>query len=350
MLTITSGNLLRDSADVLVNPVNTVGVMGKGLALQFKRAFPDNYNTYRNAHSERQLRAGKILAVPIQDGRWIVNFPTKRHWRQPSRLEDVSAGLDDLKRFLTEMPVNSVAVPPLGCGNGGLPWPEVRRLITEKLGSLDVSIRLYEPGTPTADQMVDSPQPPELQVEHGYLMAGIHRYIRQSWESGIAMAPRMSLIEAHKVAYFLQRSGLTLKLAFDKGHYGPYAPALDRFFAVAEGHYVRGYGDGTGGARADLWLLPKGMAAAESAELRDEFATAWQRVAAQVTGYEDPHGMELLASVDYLLEQLPSDQHTTEALRNQLAGWNDRKRQAFTAHHVAVALARLTEQPLVQTR
>lgn len=141
------GDLLRDDAWGLVNPVNTAGVMGKGLARQFKRAFPDVFAAYAEACGDGRVRPGEVFAVPADEGRWVLNFPTKRHWRSRSRLDDIEAGLDDLVRVLVELEIVSVAVPPLGCGHGGLEWGAVRGLIGAKLGSLDVDVRLYVPET-----------------------------------------------------------------------------------------------------------------------------------------------------------------------------------------------------------
>lgn len=146
MISLVEGDLLKDDADVLVNPVNIVGVMGKELALQFKRAFPDNFSAYQRACKQNALQPGGVLATAIPGDRWIVNLPTKRHWRQASHIEDVAAGLDGLVRFLNGTPIDSVAVPPLGAGHGGLPWPAVRGLITDKLTPVDITVRLYQPG------------------------------------------------------------------------------------------------------------------------------------------------------------------------------------------------------------
>lgn len=132
MIVERAGDLLRDDAQALVNPVNTAGVMGKGLALQFKRAYPDNFTAYAKACAEGRLHPGEILCVPVDD-RWILNFPTKRHWRSKSRLEDIGTGLEALARVLDERHITSVAVPPLGCGHGGLAWTTVRPLITTTL-------------------------------------------------------------------------------------------------------------------------------------------------------------------------------------------------------------------------
>ncbi|MGW0193614.1 macro domain-containing protein [Nonomuraea sp. NPDC003201] len=147
MITETTGDLLQDDAQALVNAVNTVGVMGKGIALEFKQAFPEVFAAYAQACADGRMRIGHVLPVRLGDGdRWVLNFPTKRHWRQKSRLPDIAAGLDDLARLLVELRLGSIAIPPLGCGHGGLAWPEVRALIRERLGDLDLDIRLYGPG------------------------------------------------------------------------------------------------------------------------------------------------------------------------------------------------------------
>jgi O-acetyl-ADP-ribose deacetylase (regulator of RNase III) len=135
---LTCGDLLRADVEALVNPVNCVGVMGRGLAAQFKRAFPENFRAYRDACGRRQIAPGKLLVVetgaPMP--RYVVNFPTKRHWRDRSRLEDVEAGLDALTGAIRKHEIRSLAVPPLGCGLGGLDWDDVRSRIERALGDL----------------------------------------------------------------------------------------------------------------------------------------------------------------------------------------------------------------------
>ncbi|SEG23554.1 O-acetyl-ADP-ribose deacetylase (regulator of RNase III), contains Macro domain [Nonomuraea solani] len=151
MIREVDGDLLGDDAQALVNAVNLAGVMGKGIALQFKRAFPEVFTAYAEACARGDLRPGKVFPVRTAD-RWVLNFPTKRHWRQRSRLDDIDAGLDDLARLLVELDLQSVAVPPLGCGHGGLPWSAVHPLILDRLGPLDLDIRLYGPSHPTMDR------------------------------------------------------------------------------------------------------------------------------------------------------------------------------------------------------
>ncbi len=149
MITFRKGNLLDAPADALVNTVNTVGVMGKGIALLFKHAFPENFQAYDAACRRNEVHVGHMFVTenPLFFGpKWIINFPSKKHWRDPSKLEWITAGLEDLRRVITERGIRSVAVPALGCGNGGLNWADVPREIERLLGSLsDVDIQVFEP-------------------------------------------------------------------------------------------------------------------------------------------------------------------------------------------------------------
>lgn len=148
MIRFTQGNLLEARTEALVNAVNTVGVMGKGIALMFKQRFNENFCLYSAACKANEVQTGKMFVTPVYelDGpRWIVNFPTKQHWRAKSRMEWVVDGLQDLRRFLVEQQINSIAIPPLGAGNGGLKWAEVREQIERALGDLNVDILVFEP-------------------------------------------------------------------------------------------------------------------------------------------------------------------------------------------------------------
>ena len=148
MIRFTQGDLFASGCEALVNPVNCVGVMGKGLALQFRHRFPANYDAYRIACARREVRPRRCFVFDTGAGRprFILNFPTKRHWRDRSRLEHIARGLDDLVRILDRRGIVSAAIPPLGCGLGGLPWPAVRALLVDRLAPCeDVSIVIHEP-------------------------------------------------------------------------------------------------------------------------------------------------------------------------------------------------------------
>lgn len=147
MITLATGNLLDAKVDALVNPVNTVGVMGKGLALQFKKAFPANFRAYEAAAKAGALEIGKMFVFTSEAApRYIINFPTKRHWREPSTLAYVDSGLRDLLAVVRERDIRSLAVPALGAGLGGLAWSDVRPLIERAFaGMADVNVLLFEP-------------------------------------------------------------------------------------------------------------------------------------------------------------------------------------------------------------
>lgn len=347
MIVETTGNLLLDNAQALVNTVNTVGVMGKGLALQFKRAFPSNFDTYARACADGRVEPGRIFITSLGDGRWILNFPTKRHWRQPSRLEDIRSGLDDLVRTIVELGVSSVALPPLGCGNGGLNWQVVRPLIFEKLDRLDVEIRLYGPGTPSPEEMPVRSRRPELTRTRARLLAAINRYTQAAFAAGVAVDANTSLLEAHKVVYLVQAGGLDLGYRFERGHFGPYSADLDREISAMEGHYLIGFGDGTGGARADLRLLPAAEQAERHVANDDEFRMVWSRVAQAVFGYEYPDGMELLSTVHFIARQY--DRLDATEVARQVAAWNPRKQRLFPSEDVHTACHHLQQATLLRS-
>ena len=149
MIAVVCGNLLDAPVEALVNAVNTVGVMGKGIALQFRQAFPENYAAYRTACKRGDVQPGAMFVVPVQrlaGPRMIINFPTKRHWKDRSRLADIDAGLIDLVRVVQEAQIPSIAVPALGCGQGGLAWEVVRPRIVAAFALLpDVAVQLFAP-------------------------------------------------------------------------------------------------------------------------------------------------------------------------------------------------------------
>ena len=165
--TDATGDLLEATADALVNTVNTVGVMGKGIALQFKHAYPSMFKDYAQACKRGEVRLGEMWvfdAGQVTHPRWIVNFPTKGHWRSNSRILDIETGLEDLRRTIRELAVTSIAVPPLGCGNGGLDWDIVRPLIEQGLAGLDTEVLLYVPAVGRMDADSASGRTPFAQL------------------------------------------------------------------------------------------------------------------------------------------------------------------------------------------
>ena len=230
------GNLLKADVEALANSVNTVGVMGKGIALQFQERVPGEFQGLRGSLQEAGRELGEVFVFDngqLMPPRWIINFPTKGHWRARSRIRDVADGLDDLRHVIEELEISSIALPPLGCGHGGLDWDEVRSLIEERLGDLDVVVHLYAPeGAPDAADMVVSTPRPKLTTNTAALVSVIDQY------SQVALL--VSLIEIHKLMYFLQEAGEDLRLQYQAKYYGPYADNLRHVLKSLEGPSSRG--------------------------------------------------------------------------------------------------------------
>lgn len=336
-----TGNLLEADVEALVNTVNTVGVMGKGIALQFKNAFPSNFKAYAAACKRKEVVPGRMLVHDtgvMGPRRYIINFPTKRHWRGKSRLEDIEAGLVDLVRVLREFEIKSVAVPPLGCGNGGLEWGVVEPLIHDALAVLpDVRVLLYAPdGAPANDEMPIGTSRPGLTGPKAAMLAVMHRYLMPEY--------RLTALEAQKLAYFLQVAGLPMRLQYVKAQYGPYADNLNHALQALEGHYVRGYGDRS--TAMALYLLPGAASEAEEYLAGDQrAASAVQAVEQVVRGFETPYGLELLATVHWATVDLGTEDEA--AVIKYVQDWNERKGDIFTPRHIAKALEHLRRTRLV---
>lgn len=337
-----TGNLLEADVEALVNTVNTVGVMGKGIALQFRQAFPENYNAYRKACSKNEVVPGKMFVFrtgTLTNPRYIINFPTKRHWKGKTRVEDVEEGLVDLVKVIRDNSIRSIAIPPLGCGNGGLNWNVVLPMIESALAALtDVNVLLYAPtGAPDAEKMRVATKCPRMTLNRAAIIHLMDRYAMPGY--------RMSQLEIQKLAYLLQEAGQPLKLQFSKNIYGPYAEHLQHALQNMEGHYIRGYGDRSQRSRdASIQLLP-GAAAKASDYLCDHPATqhAADVVKSVIDGFESPYGLELLASIHYLAKEDESVKASVDLAVHSLHSWNEHKRRTFEAKHIAVAWRRLCQ-------
>ncbi|MGJ7908225.1 type II toxin-antitoxin system antitoxin DNA ADP-ribosyl glycohydrolase DarG [Actinopolyspora sp. H202] len=344
MIKESHGDLLNAEADALVNPVNTVGVMGKGIALQFRRRYPEMYRAYAAAAERGELRLGRmhVWETGVLTGpRLVINFPTKKHWRSRSRLADIETGLSDLERVLHEYAVTSVAVPPLGCGNGGLGWENVCPLIVRTFERMSgIEARIFSPeGAPSASEMVTRTERPDLTVGRAALLTLLRRYE--------AVAMGVSQLEVQKLMYFLQQAGENLRLEYGKGRYGPYADNLRRVLNMLEGHFTVGYGDGSKPVNEaePIELLPDAAAEAERAlrgapETRERI----DRVLRLSEGFESAYSMELLASVHWSTIEDPRAAERPEAAIEFVRGWNARKKRLLTPEHITTAWHRLRSE------
>ncbi|MBW0103662.1 macro domain-containing protein [Pseudonocardia sp. KRD291] len=352
MIEFGSGNLLRWEAEALVNTVNTVGVMGKGVALQFKQAFPENYRFYRRACDQGVVELGRMLvwdSGQLGPRRYIINFPTKGHWRANSRIGDVREGLKDLVRVVSEYEIESVAIPALGCGNGGLEWSDVLPLMQEELHEIPARVVIFPPaGAPAAREMVIATTKPAMTYGRAALLALVGRYANAALHERFELArPGASLLEIQKVMYLLQSAGQPLRLKYAKGLYGPYAENLNKVLESMEGHYIRGYGDRT---RTVLALDPIELAPGAEDEAREwlkasrpDVETDVDRVLDLVQGWENAYGMELLATVLYASEQDEQVVKNPDKAVEYVHSWNRRKAATFPQQHVKRAWERLTQ-------
>lgn len=341
MVTITRGNLIRSDAEALVNTVNCEGFMGRGIALQFKKAFPENFKAYERACRSGRVQIGKMFVFStgaMMNPKYIINFPTKRHWREDSRVEDIRAGLVALVEEVRRLGISSVAVPPLGCGLGGLSWRRVRPMIEESFAALpDVRVVLFEPtGAPAARAMPVRTRRPRMTIARAFFIKLMQQYSE--------MAYRLTLLEVQKLAYFLQESGEPLRLSYEAGLYGPYAHNLNKVLETLEGHFTQGYGD-TQKPDVEIELLQGAVEEADRFLAGNEAsADRLARVAEVIAGFETPYGMELLSSVHWVAVHGTPPARSADDAVHAVQGWNERKLRMFAPEHIRIAWARLVEQ------
>jgi len=341
MIEVTRGNVLTADAEALVNTVNCMGYMGKGIALQFKQAFPDNFKAYEKICRGHKLHPGKMFVFRtgmLRNPKFVINFPTKRHWRGKAKIDDIRAGLSALIEDVRRLGIESVAVPPLGCGLGGLAWSEVRPMIEEAFrAASEVRVLLFEPrGAPEARSMPVRTERPNMTVARALFVKLMDQYLIPAY--------RLTLLEIHKLAYFLQEAGERLRLRYGKGHYGPYAENLNNVLEIMEGHFIRGYGDSQK-PDVEIDLLPDGVAEADAFLQGHETSKArLQRVADLIEGFETPYGMELLSSVHWVVRRDTPAAADEEAAVAAVHGWNERKRAMFKPEHIRIAYRQLHVQ------
>lgn len=346
MITYKTGNLLEAKVQALVNTVNTVGVMGKGVALQFKSAFPDNTKAYNKAVKEGKLQLGEMLVVPVNSmngPEYVINFPTKAHWRNPSQLSWIRSGLENLRHKLLQYGITSVALPPLGCGNGGLNWDEVKLEIKTALQDLPVDVIVYEPSLEVKAVLAkeEKETASKLTPARAMLLHLLYRYR--------AMGEFVSEFAAEKLSYFLQRFGeKQLKLDFQKGSYGPYSGKVRHSLFKINGYYIKGYEQKDAKPFEPLQLVVE--KAPEVKKYIDTNLTVTDKerlkeVSDFIQGFESPYGLELLVTVDYLVNENKS--FDLKEIKEGLSKWSERKQVIFSESHLQLAIKHLRKNPVL---
>lgn len=338
---LVTGNLLEQRVDAIVNTVNTVGVMGKGIALQFKRKWPANAKAYEAACRRGEVVPGKMFVFDnggLVAPKFIINFPTKRHWRQPSQMADIDAGLIDLVLQVKRLQIRSIAIPPLGCGNGGLDWELVRPKIESAFRDLpNVEVELFAPAdTVGVRELEPEAQKPRMTPGRAAILKVLSIYREMRYP--------LSQIEVQKLAYFLVSAGQQLgRLAFKKHTYGPYASELRHVLTKMDGAYLRGVGDGS--KPSEITIVGDALEEAEAFLLsHEDVATAKRvaRIARLIDGFETPYGMELLATVHWTANEAATAD--VDRIIEAVHDWNERKRQIMLPAHIKAARDRLVEE------
>ena len=341
MIEYKTGDIFTEDVEAIVNSVNCVGVMGRGIALQFKNMFPDNFKAYAEACNRGEVKPGRMFVFEtnqLTGPRYIVNFPTKRHWRGKSRIEDIESGLDALAHEIAERGIGSIALPPLGSDLGGLKWDDVRPRIEGALQGLnDLHVVIFEPGSAPADGRPNrSTTVPNMTRGRAVLVVLMRRYI------DALLDPFVTLLEVHKLMYFMQLAGEPLDLGFQKGTYGPYAENLRHVLRPIEGHLISGYHDGGDAPDKELQLVPGAVEdATQFLSERLDTRKRMERVARLVDGFESSFGLELLATVHWVAAKQPDANH--EQIMEYTYAWGYRKRM-FSERQIRLALSILREQ------
>ncbi|WP_298144047.1 macro domain-containing protein [Flavobacterium sp.] len=326
MINYLTGNILDSTAQAIVNTVNTVGVMGKGIALQFKNQFPNNYKLYKVACEKNELKIGNLLITEeeslLSGKKIIINFPTKTHWRYPSEYEYIEKGLEELKKVILDRNIESVAIPPLGAGNGGLDWQKVKQMIIDSLSEIDCTIYLYEPTAAIKEILIA--ERVKLTPARAMLLSVLYEMVRNG--------EFVSEFAAEKTAYFLQRFGAKeeFKLKFEPNFYGPYSGKVRHVLYYLNGSYVMGYSAKDKKPFDDLSLIMDAehdVVKFLNQPENERYKVISDKTKSFLKGYFSPFGLELLSTIDFIKTE--KDKHNTEDILRELENWSDRKRTLF---------------------
>lgn len=358
MIAYKTGNLLDADVEALVNTVNTVGVMGKGVALMFKERYEKNMKEYAEACKAGEVQTGKMFVTNTNEllgVTWIINFPTKQHWRNNSKMEWIDSGLQDLRMFIIKNNIKSIAIPPLGSGNGGLNWQEVKPKIVEALEGLEgVKVFIYEPTT-QYQNIKKKVGVSNLTPARALVLELIRRYL--------IIGMDCSQVEVQKLVYILSRSIASKNLDdpfgldFSVNRYGPYANKLTHLLNNLDGYYLlsnKRITDVQAFESTIKFNYDHKQTVQEYLQTTSEgeaYLPALEEVVRVIDGFESPYGMELLATVDWLVHKEgmePTLVSIKQGLKDWYAEsgepkWGQRKLNTFDDNSINLAIERLTE-------
>ena len=303
------------------------------MLFNFKRIFPENFKLYAKACKDNQVRLGKMFLFntgQTVNPKYIINFPTKKHWRGKSQIEDIEVGLNSLVDLIQELKVQSVAIPPLGSGLGGLDWSKVRKYIEKAFAEVhDVDIIVFEPSFESHNLNRGGQKKPKMTPGRAALIKLMESYQK------VLLDPFITLLEVHKLMYFMQVTGEPLCLKYRKALYGPYAENLRHVMKNIEGHFISGYYDGGDQPNKPLEVLVDAIKSAEEF-LQDSPDTQERlsQVINLINGFESSFGLELLSSVHWILSN--ENPKSIDDVVKHVYSWNSRKKQ-FSVKQIKLA-------------
>lgn len=325
MIKYITGNILESKAQSLINTVNTDGVMGKGIALQFKKAYPNNFKAYAEACKKEEIGIGKLFVSKdsnISSGeKIIINFPTKQSWRKPSEYSFIELGLNDLVKVIETNQIKSIAIPPLGAGNGGLEWEKVKRIIEQKLNHLETDIFVYEPTAEIIEYLKQ--ERVKLTDARALLLYVLYDLVKNG--------EYVSEFASEKVCYFLQRFGAKkyFKLQFEPNFYGPYSGKVRFVLNALNGSYIMGYSDMSKKPFEPLTLVADGYEAVKNQiESNSELFEIAEKTTTFLNGFYSDFSLELLSSIDYITTV--NNTLNKQVVIHKLGEWSDRKQSLFS--------------------
>ncbi len=339
MIKYIEGNILESEAEALVNTVNTVGVMGKGIALQFKKAFINNYKAYSDACKNNEIRIGKLFVTSDRNlntgEKIIINFPTKTDWFKPSEYSYIEEGLDDLIRIIKKYQIKSIAIPPLGSGNGGLEWERVKNIINKKLGKIEIEIYVFEPTSQIIEHL--KKERVKLTEARALLLFVLFDLVKNG--------EYVSEFSSEKVCYFLQKFGAKkyFKLRYEPNFYGPYSGKVRFVLNILNGSYLMGFSDMNKKPFEPLTLVANGYEDVKKfVEGNPELSEIAQKTMCLLNGFYSDFALELLSSIDYI-----TTVHKTfekEIVSTKLEEWSNRKRSMFSnQRYIDISIKHLQE-------
>jgi len=345
MIQFIEGNLLESQAEALVNTVNTVGVMGKGIALQFKKAYPENYRKYNQACKDNTIGIGNLFVTDEQNliggKKIIINFPTKTDWRKPSEYSYIEKGLTALVQIIETRKIKSIALPPLGAGNGGLEWSRVKAIIEKYLSAVDCQVLVYQPNYVV--QEVLRKERVALTPARAMLLAVLYDLVRNG--------EFVSEFAAEKVAYFLQRFGAkdVFKLEFQPNFYGPYSGKVKHVLYYLNGSYLSGYISKDKKPFDELSLVmdaEEDVLAFLSQKTETNYAEIVDKTKHFLQGFYSSFGLELLSTIDFIAQK--NSTNDSNLITDLLSNWSDRKKTMFSnSKFLSIALKRLEQSALL---